>query len=366
VTGVLIVGDTLRSPELRHEVPVPVPDPIVYVEQNGGRHVFAGSLELPRLAVVPGLRVHAFEELGVDELVAGGATLRELSRELPLRACRLAGLERASVPAAFPLDVADRLRREGVELVPAPELFDARRRVKTEVELAGVRRAQRAAEHAMAAIRERLRAGGASSESLRAEATRVFAEDGMVVPDIVIASHGPQTAVGHEPGSGPIADGEPVVVDLGPSDLESGCYADMTRTFCVGDPPAELVDQHRHCREVLEDVCGRVRAGVSGADLHRRACELFERAGYRTTLSKTPGEPLEEGFFHSLGHGVGLEVHERPAIGRLGDELMGGDVIAVEPGLYRLGFGGCRLEDLLLVTDDGCETLTDFPYELAP
>ena len=73
---------------------------------------------------------------------------------------------------------------------------------------------------------------------------------------------------------------------------------------------------------------------------------------------------LRDGFFHSLGHGVGLEIHERPNLGRAADTLVAGDVIAVEPGCYRQGYGGCRLEDLVLVTEDGGEILTDFPYDL--
>jgi Xaa-Pro aminopeptidase len=75
---------------------------------------------------------------------------------------------------------------------------------------------------------------------------------------------------------------------------------------------------------------------------------------------------LDRGFFHSLGHGVGLEVHEPPRLSRVGDDLMAGDVIAIEPGLYRPGFGGVRLEDVAIVTDDGLDVVTDYPYELAP
>src|SRR5207344_1326417 len=96
-------------------------------------------------------------------------------------------------------------------------------------------------------------------------------------------------------------------------------------------------------------------------------CEIFEGAGYPTVRTKAEGETLESGFYHSLGHGVGLEVHEAPMLGMVGyEELVVGDVLAVEPGLYRSGYGGCRIEDLVLVTEDGCETLTQFPYDLGP
>ena len=76
------------------------------------------------------------------------------------------------------------------------------------------------------------------------------------------------------------------------------------------------------------------------------------------------GSDPEEGFVHGLGHGLGLDVHERPNLARLGDELVAGDVIAIEPALYRPGFGGCRLEDVVLVTEDGCERIGSFPYDL--
>jgi Xaa-Pro aminopeptidase len=360
-------ADTIRSPELRHEVPLAVPDPLIYVERNGSRLVFAGSIEVPRLAELGHLEVVSLEEIGRDELVADGLSWHDLDRELVVRACRHAGIDEAVTPRTFPLEVADHLRTHGIEVTARGELFDGRRRSKTDVEIAGIRRAQRAAELAMARVREVLREKRpVTCEELRSEATSVFTDAGMIVPDLVIVSHGEQTAFGHEPGHGEVAPGEPVVVDLYPRDPESGCYADMTRTFCLGEIPDELAEYHRLCREALERVYRQIAPGTTGAAVHRIACDVFEERGYATQLTKQPGAVLDEGFYHGLGHGVGLEVHELPLLGRNGPELMPGDVVAVEPGLYRKGFGGCRLEDLVLVTDDGCEVLTDFPYDLAP
>jgi Xaa-Pro aminopeptidase len=367
VPDVLIFADTLRSPELRHEVPLAVPDPLIYAERNGSRFVFAASIEVPRLAELDGLAVVPWEDIGRDELMATGLSWHDLDRELVVRACRYAGIDEAVVPRTFPLEVADHLRTHGIDVTAAGELFDVRRRSKTDAEIAGIRRAQRATELAMARIRELLGENRpVTCEELRSEAMRVFTEAGAIAPDLVIVSHGEQTAVGHEPGFGPIHEGEPIVVDLYPQDPESGCYADMTRTFCVGDVPDELTEYHALCREALERVYAEIRPGTTGAALHRTACEVFERRGYPTQLTKRPGDVLDEGFYHSLGHGVGLEVHELPLLGRNGAALVSGDVLAVEPGVYRKGFGGCRLEDLVLVTEDGCEVLTDFPYDLAP
>jgi Xaa-Pro aminopeptidase len=367
LADVLIYADTVRSPEMRHEVPVAVPDPFIYAEREGARYAFAGSMEVPRLQELDGLQAVPLEELNFDELIQQGMSFYEVERELVLRACRNLGVAEAVAPRTFPLEIADYLRANGVTLEADGDLFDRRRRAKSESELTGIRRALRAAEAAMDAIRERLRNGSATTcEELRAEAMRIFSEQGMMVPDLVIVSHGAQTAVGHEPGYGPIASGEPIIADLYPRDPDSGCYSDMTRTFCVGDPPEELVEYHRRCLEALERSTKAIRPGVMGAEVHRVVCELFQEHGYPTQLTKIPGQVLEEGFYHSLGHGVGLEVHEEPGLGRTGVELVAGDVLAVEPGLYRPGFGGCRLEDLVLVTADGCEVLTEYPYDLAP
>ncbi len=364
---VLIYGDTVRTPSLRHEVPVSIGDPFLYLESNGTRAVTASSLERPRFEEAGDFTLMGMEELGWDDLVASGRPRWDIELEIAVRAVEKLGLAAADVPAEFPVALADRLRERGVTVTVNNEEFEERRRVKTAAELAGVRRAQKAADAAMARAAELLRGGGElTSEGVRNAMIGVCREHDATLPADSIVAAGAAGAVGHDAGSGPLRQGEPIIIDIWPIDDASGCYADMTRTFFLGDVPEELAQWHALTLEALEATRAAVRPGVNGRAVYDVACDIYEQAGIPTQRSKQPGEVLRDGFFHGLGHGVGLDVHEAPNLGRSGDDLVAGDIITLEPGAYRQGFGGVRLEDLLLVTEDGSETLTDFPYELAP
>ena len=376
--AVLIYGDSFRSADMRHAVPLGVPDPFLYVEENGSRHVFASSMEAARLRELGLVEVHVSEELGMDELIASGVDRRELDAQLALRAVASLGPTRAYVPANFPVWLADRLRADGVELEVDQELFDDRRRAKTEAQLAGMRRAQRAAEAAMDACREVLRRAEIRGDELLLDGEQLTVERVKADMSVVFAAHdttadeyivapGAQGAVGHDMGSGPIRPDTPLVVDIFPRDNASAVYTDMTRTFVVGDVPDDVREWHRLCKEALDAAVGEIRAGVEARALFDLTCDIFEAAGEPTQRTKKPGETLADGFFHGLGHGVGLEVHEAPGMGRLANQaLVAGDVVTVEPGLYRAGYGGVRLEDVVLVTENGAEVLTNYPYDLEP
>ena len=356
------------SPELDadlfHAIPAAIIDPFTYVEVDGRRVAAIWPGDADRVRDL-GIEVLPIEELGFDELVASGLDENAVHAEIALRACRRVGLAAAAVPPRFPVLVADHLRRAGISLRPDAEAFAGRRRVKTPEQLAGIRRAQAAADAAMAVavrmIRERR-----SSEEVRAAMKAECDARGCDLPDDVIVAHGPQGAVGHEPGHGPIAPGEPVIVDIWPRDRRSRCWTDMTRTFVAGgaEPEATIREYWELTRASLERVYPLVRPGVDGRDVYGASCEPYEAAGQPTQRTKPEGELLEEGYYHGLGHGVGLEVHERPNLGRTPDALRAGDVVTLEPGCYRKDLGGVRLEDLVLVTEDGCERLTGFPYEL--
>jgi Xaa-Pro aminopeptidase len=379
--GLLLAGDTERSAALRHEIPVPISDPLLFADVDGRRYVLTTRLERDRVQrELPDAKILDFFDLGYKELVESGLTMHEAGLEIEARVVRDIGISEAIVPADFPLALGDRLRQDGVVLTVDVAAVELRRRSKSPVEIEGIRIAQRAAEAGMTAASELLARAKAGAEGrLEVDGKLLLAEDVRFVLREACAAHGapcpPDVIVasiwqgnGHEPGSGPLPAGLPIHIDLWPRHEETGCWADMARTFVAGEPVSEhaelIAEQDRLVREALDEAKAAVRPGITGRELFDATCELFESAGYPTQRN-TDGEA--NGFQHSLGHGVGLEVHEAPGLGLSGrDPLVPGDVIAIEPGLWDEGAGGVCHEDLVLVTETGGEVLTQFPYDLAP
>jgi Xaa-Pro aminopeptidase len=378
VKTILLYGDTVRYPALRHEVPLEIMDPFLFVAHDGRALVLTSSLEAERISkVLPEAELLLIDELGFYELVKDGMPRDEAELETATRAVERWGVRHAVVPGELPVAVADRLRAAGIGIEVDATAVEARRRVKTPAELAGIRRAQRAAEAGMAAAESLIRGaepeGGrllGDGEPLTAETVRsaiqaaCAAAGAPAPPDIMVVPA--LSSGGHDPGFGPLPADLPIVVDLWPRDEESGCWADMTRTFVSGQVTDEVAALRDVVREALEAARAAARPGVGGRALYDIAAEIVERAGYPTQRTRAPGQLLTHGFYFSLGHGVGLEVHEPPALGLgSGETLVAGDVVAIEPGIEGLeGIGGVRFEDLLLITDDGCETLTRYPYDL--
>ncbi|MGZ4349444.1 MAG: M24 family metallopeptidase [Solirubrobacteraceae bacterium] len=382
MSTLLLYGDTERSPAMRHEIPLAIGDGMLFAELDGRTAILTSWLERDRIvAVLPDAEILDFVELGMRAFVEQGMTRLEAEREVIARAVKQLAIGDAVIPGDFPVAVADRLRAEGISLTIDDELVHARRRVKRGAELDGIRSAQRAADAAMTRAAELLAQAAIGpdgnlrstdgepllAEAVRGELRRACAEHGATCPADMIVASVRNGGGGHEPGTGPLPSGLPIQVDIFPRHEASACWADMTRTFVGGEPTAEnarlIAEQARLVRGALDQARAAVRPGVTGRELHEATCDLFETAGWAT--QRTGGG--EEGFQFALGHGVGLEVHEAPGLGFSGREpFVAGDVVAVEPGLWDTRIGGVRLEDLLLVTEDGCETLTSFPYGLAP
>ncbi len=380
--ALVLFGGTETSAALRHEIPIPILDPLLFAQADGRRYVLTSILEHDRVQkALPDAEILDWFSFGYRDLVAGGMSFVEAHREVVVRALEQIGIDAAVVPGDFPLALGDRLREAGVSLTVDDDAVEGRRRAKSPAELDGIRAAVTAAQAGMAAAAGLLaRAEPGSEGRLEVDGAPLLAEDVRAVlraacaeagapcpPDVTVASV--WQGFGHEPGSGPLPAGLPILVDLWPRDEASACWADMARTFVVGDPVPEhaeaLAGQERLVREALETAHARVRPGVTGRVLYDAVCDLFEAAGHATQRTQRSADN-PDGFQFSLGHGVGLEVHEAPGLGRTGtDPLVAGDVIAVEPGTSRDGVAA-RVEDLLLVTEDGAEVLTDYRYDLAP
>ncbi|MFB6244558.1 MAG: M24 family metallopeptidase [Halobaculum sp.] len=285
-----------------------------------------------------------------------------------------ADAESVLVPERFPLGIADALRAESVEIdVDTDDVVGEIRATKTDEEVGYIETAQTANEAAMAAAEELLREASVdddgrlvhggdllTSERVRTEIEHTLLDHGCALDETIVAC-GSDAADPHERGSGPLVADEPIIVDIFPRDAETKYHGDMTRTFLVGEPSAELTRRYDHTHEAMIAALDTVEAGVTGADVHDAVCDVYEAAGYETFRSDPT---TETGFIHSTGHGVGLEVHEAPSLSPRGEELEPGHVITVEPGLYDPAVGGVRIEDTVVVTADGYRNLTDYPVEL--
>ena len=375
---ILLYGDTIRYPALRHEVPLEIMDPFLFVARDGQALVLTNSLEAERISrVLPDAELLVIDELGFYELLGDGMPRDEAEFETATRAVRRWGIRDAAVAADLPVALADRLRDAGIRVEVDAGTVGGRRRVKNLAELAGIRRAQRAAEAGMAAAETLIRGAdrddgrlirdgvALTAETVRSAIRAACAASGAPAPaDIMVVSA--LSGGGHDPGSGPLPADLPIVIDLWPRDEESGCWADMTRTFVAGEVMHEVAALSDVVRDALEGVRSAARPEISGRALYDIAAEIVESGGYPTQRTRAPGQRLTQGFYFGLGHGVGLEVHEPPSLGLAsGETLVAGDVVAIEPGIEGLeDVGGVRFEDLLLITDDGCETLTRYAYDL--
>jgi Xaa-Pro aminopeptidase len=222
---------------------------------------------------------------------------------------------------------------------------------KTPAEVAALREAGAAIDRVHARVPEWLRPGLTEREVGSVIAEAILAE-GHATVDFVIVGSGPNAASPHhEVSDRVLAVGDVVVVDIGGA-MPSGYCSDSTRTYAIGEPPAEFAAYYKVLRDAQEAACEAVRPGVTAESVDAAAREPITAAGYG------------EAFFHRTGHGIGLETHEDPYIVTGNRELLEpGMAFSVEPGIYP-GPHGARIEDIVVCTADGCERLNHTPREL--
>jgi Xaa-Pro aminopeptidase len=336
------------------------PDPILYLERGGKSMLVLNDLELGR----------GKKEAAVDEVVSLSDVSRKIGKSHPADVVKslLKGRKKVRVPANFPVDMADALRGRGIDVVVKPVPFYERRLVKERREIRAIEAAQRSTEEAVNAAFDVLRRakvrggklyhdGLVTAESLRRLIHRELLDRDCVGKDTIIAC-GEQACDPHNRGSGPILPDQPIVFDCFPRSEKSGYHADMSRTVLKGKASKKVRHLWNTVRDGQQLGCELVHAGVDGTDVHRAIMDFFEQEGYRTERRKKGWV----GFFHGTGHGIGLDLHEPPWIGKNRSFLLPeGTVVTVEPGLYYPGLGGVRIEDMVLVTKKGCRNLAKLP-----
>ena len=378
----LFYADGYKFPDVYHLTRFLTPDPIIALEQGNDVIIVASSLEEGRARkesrATQVLNMNAF---GLNELTTKGVQGDDLTAQLLKRFLDSRGLKKVSVAPYFFVGLADRLRAMGIELEIAKDL-PARRRAKRQDEIDALERTQRATEDAWAKgvdaiTRASVRSDGTleldgavfTAERLRGIIEGRLLELGCQTEDTIVAP-GPQAADPHMSGTGPLRAKQAIVMDIFPQHKTTRYFADMTRTVSKGDPGPEIRKMYEVVQRAQDEGIAMLRPGITGKEVHERVEDIIFEAGYDTLR---PGQQrgasadggLPRGFIHGTGHGVGLEIHEAPSVGRGGTKpLAVGDVVTVEPGVYDPEIGGVRLEDMLVITKDGSLNLTRAPRQL--
>lgn len=341
--------------------------PFIFLQIDGRKTLVISDLELGR----------AQAEARVDEILSLTEIERDLKSkgiELPHPAdvayeilCRR-GVREVTVPVNFGVELADRLREKGVHLRWKEEPFFEERTIKTAREVEAIEQTQRCAEEALDAAIQLLREASidgsgilhqgrpVTAELLKRVIAMALIERNCTVKDPIVAC-GDQGCLPHSRGSGAIIPHQSVVFDLVPCSMETGFYADLSRTVVKGKGSPELKRLYSAVLKAQEHAFSLIRDGTDGREVHAAVRQLLEEMGYTSGLR----HGRMEGFFHGTGHGVGLEIHEFPRIGRRGTILRAGNVVTVEPGLYYFGTGAVRIEDMVVVEDKGYRNLTRYP-----
>lgn len=368
-TARLMAGIPKISPTLYHKIRFVVGDPVAWVDVPGaGSTLILRDIEMDRASKKACVdKVACPADFAPDEGLSGD---RETATAQAAAEClKRAGVASVAADRSLPLIYAEMLKRAGIALECDLGMGVMDRRAKDENEIAAIRKAQETTETVMQRACEMIahataRADGVlmhegeplTSERVRAAIDHWLIDLNYTNPSSIIAC-GSQGADCHEYGSGELRTGEPVIVDIFPCDGTTLYNGDCTRSVVHGDIPDELIAMNKAVRAAKAAAIAAIRPGVTGEDVHKATIASLEASGFRHGFPPKEEEGQYATMPHGTGHGVGLEVHEPPLLDFKGPELVVGDAVTVEPGLYRKGFGGTRVEDIVVVTEDGCINL---------
>lgn len=362
----LIIAASETNADLYYATGFLAPDTFIFLQTHSKKIMLISDLEIDR----------AKSQAHVDHILSLSHYLQkakdDTSSPTTLDAlCQLLQEESITalhVPRTFPIASADDLRQKGYQLNFPESSFWPSREIKTATEIGHIKQTQTYTEEAMDAaitlIRQSkiqnqnlyLNGEPLTSEQIKHQIQTVLLERNCTASHTIVAC-GDQACDPHNEGSGPLRAHLPIIIDIFPKHNHTGYFADITRTVVKGQPSQEQMDLYDTVLEGQKIALQNIKDGADGKAIHQAIVDLFDRRNYKT--GETNGRM--QGFFHSTGHGIGLEIHEAPRISKSEQTLRTGHVVTVEPGLYYPGKGAVRLEDLVVVTEQGCENLTTYP-----
>ena len=347
------------------------PDAFAYLETAGKKHILLSDLEIDRgRAEAKVDSVEAYSEFSKLAEKTPGKTPNY--SKVVATWLHSKNVSEVKVPTDFPFGHARDLKKSGIDVKPVRGPFVPEREIKSRPEVHALENAIRISEIGMTRGIEVLRAskilkdGSLSfngthltSELLRIEMeTAVVRAGGEARGDTIVAG-GQQACDPHHRGTGQLFADQLIILDIFPRDRASWNYGDMTRTYLKGKATPEQRRMVTAVKEAHGRMIKALRAGKTGAEIHRIPVDYFQSLGYHTG----PVKGTYVGFFHGSGHGLGYDIHEEPYLSlRNPAPLQAGNAITVEPGLYYPGIGGCRFEDCVVITAQGCELLSKHPY----
>jgi Xaa-Pro aminopeptidase len=369
MTTRLMVAESEHDANMLFATRMFVPDAFIWFEVRGRSYAVMSDLEIDRgrreAHVDRILRLSHYQK----QLQRAGVKQPRLSDVLN-RVLREFRVRRVEVPTDFPIGVAKRLR--GIRVVVKPEPFFPEREIKTTAEIAALGKAMRLAEAGMRAgvsLVQRSRIGRdkflywrnrkLTAEDVQGAINATIASLGGVASRTIVAG-GNQGCDPHEVGHGPLRADTTIVLDIFPRDMRTGYWGDITRTVVRGRASDAAKRLYATVGAAQKFAFQKLREGVNGRDVHDGVQALFVREGYKTGVIRG----RMQGFFHGTGHGLGLEIHERPGVSIASGVLRAGHVVTVEPGLYYWGVGGVRLEDVAVIQRNGARNLARFPKTL--
>jgi len=368
--SVLLMGGAADAADVRYATGFTAPDPFLFFDDGRQRILLVSLLEYGRaVECAPHCRVMLAKDLPISK-----------SEQRRLSGCAyglMKFVQRTSVCVApqFPIAVVRRLEKKDIRVKVLSDNVYPQRAIKTTKEIKQIAQTQRAAAAAVQAAARHLRlckvnrAGDVyyrgrklTSEDLRQVIEIELLRHNCNPGDTIVAS-GPASANPHERGQGPIRAGTPIILDVFPADKSTGYFGDITRTLVKGRAPDALRQMMQAVYAAQQFALRAIRAGIALATPHKKVVEFFNQRGFKTEFC----DGVARGFIHGLGHGVGLEIHEAPALsGRSTGRLRAGHVVTVEPGLYDPQIGGVRFEDTVAVTATGWRHLASchVPWEV--